>query len=70
MYSMKNVKLKLLEIMQRIWKSKGFPKGWRRGVIVSIYKKQCCHALDLHDHIEFILTEYAGFLREALRRRV
>lgn len=32
-------KLKLLEIMQKIWKSEGFFRNWRKEVIVPIYKK-------------------------------
>jgi len=32
-------KLKLLEIIQRIWRGEDFPKNWRKGIIVSIYKK-------------------------------
>lgn len=39
-YSTKNVKLKLLEIIQRIWKREGLPKSWRRGIIIPTYKKE------------------------------
>lgn len=30
---------KILGIIQRVWKGEDFPKSWRRGVIMPIYKK-------------------------------
>ena len=33
------IRCKLAEIIKEVWKGKGFPKIWRTGMIVPIWKK-------------------------------
>lgn len=72
-YCTKKAKLKLLDIIQKIWKGEGLPKSWKRGVIVPIYKKGDKDKVTNYRGITLLNTAYkiyAMIIEERLKQEI